>query len=464
MGDLKDIQALILRQLPFVPNNEQAALIHALAFFMAQKSPDEVFLLNGFAGTGKTSVMGAFVRALKLLKVKTVILAPTGRAAKVAANLSSSGASTIHKRLFKGNTLDPSNSTFFLSQNNERDTIFIIDEASLITDGDFINSSLLMQLVRYVYSGSGCSMILLGDSAQLPPVGQDVSRAMQPERLRQLGLNPIQFTLKQPARQLSDSGILYNATNVRNFLLEELPIEKFSIYKKGFHDVRLVDPNEMLDELSSSWASVGKDDTIVLTRSNHRANLINGTIRRFLLDAEGPLVKGERIVISKNDYFWSKENKLNNFLANGEIAEIIKVGEKTKKYGRWFAQTDLQVPGIEQTIRAQIMLRSLVADGAQIPREEMERFYNRVMASVEGELSFKIKAALEDPFYNALQVKYGYCITCHKAQGGQWKHVYIDLGGLPPDFSSSDFFRWLYTAITRATERVYFINSPFPVI
>ncbi|MCH5227523.1 MAG: AAA family ATPase [Muribaculaceae bacterium] len=457
------IRNLMLQHLPFVPNPQQLALVQALALFIDQRSSNEVFVLNGYAGTGKTSITGALVKALNDMKRKTVVLAPTGRAAKVAAALASGNASTIHKRLFKGNSADPSNSTFYLSQNNESDTVFIIDEASLITDGSSINNSLLQQLVRYVYSGMGCSMILVGDSAQLPPVGQTSSHAMEKERLMQLGLIPIKFTLQEPARQASESGILYNATVVRKFLLDHKKIEDFSIVKGKFDDVRLVDPSEMLDELSSSWAKVGKDESIVITRSNYRANLINNTIRRYLLDAESPLMSGERLVISKNDYYWSKENKLKNFLANGEIAEIIRVGSKIKKYGRWFVETEMRVPGIENPISAKIMLRSLVADGPQIPREEMERFYNRVLAATDGELSFKIKAALEDPYYNALQVKYGYCVTCHKAQGGQWKHVYIDLGGLPPDLPESDFFRWLYTAITRATERIYFINCPFPV-
>lgn len=463
MSEISDIRKCILTHIPFVPNPQQLALIHGLAFFISQKGANDVFVLNGYAGTGKTSVMGALVKALKDLKQKTVVMAPTGRAAKVAANFALGNASTIHKKLFRGNSADPSNSTFFLAQNTETDTLFIVDEASLITDGTTLNNSLLQQLIRYVYGGSGCSLILVGDSAQLPPVGQQDSYAMDPLRLRQLGLNPIVFTLDEPARQAQESGVLFNATIVRKHLLEDIPIENFSIFRNDFDDIRLVDPSEMLDEVAASWANVGKDETIVITRSNYRANIINSTIRKYLLDAEGPLIPGERIVISKNDYYWSKENKLKNFLANGEIAQVLRVGNKIKKYGRWFAEAELQIPDIEQPVVALIMLRSLVADGPQIPREEMERFYNRVLASTEGELSFKIKAAMEDPFYNALQVKYGYCVTCHKAQGGQWKHVYIDLSGLPPDFSQSDFFRWLYTAVTRATERIYFINSPFPV-
>lgn len=464
MTEINEIRNLILHHLPFTPNSEQLALVHSLAFFIDQKSPRDVFILNGYAGTGKTSVIGAMVKALKDLKKKTVMLAPTGRAAKVAASLALGSAFTIHKKIFLGNSTDPSNSTFFLAQNKESDTIFIVDEASLVTDGDNFNKSLLQQLIRYVYSSPGCLMILVGDIAQLPPVGQSFSYAMKPERLKSLGLNPTYFTLQTPVRQTQESGILYNATIIRNFLFSNNPIEEFCLYQKGFKDIKIVETNEMLDDLAASWSLVGKDETIVITRSNYRANIINNTIRRFLLEAESPLIKGERVVISKNDYYWSKINKLSNFIANGELAEVLLVGEKQKKYGRWFANTELQIYGTVKKISTKIMLRSLVSEGPQIPKEEMERFYNRVLASKDGELSHKIKGVIEDPFYNALQVKYGYCVTCHKAQGGQWKHVYIDLGGLPPDFHENDFFRWIYTAVTRATERIYFINNPFPVV
>lgn len=463
MKEISLSRNLILNNLPFLPTPEQLALVESLAYFIDQCGPSDVFVLNGYAGTGKTSIMGSLVKALKDLRKKTIVMAPTGRAAKVAAKLASGNASTIHKRLYKGNSSDPTNSTFFLSTNTETDTIFIVDEASLITDGNSFGNSLLQQLIHYVYNGSGCSMILVGDGAQLPPVGQKASLAMNPERLRQLGLTPYLFTLSEPVRQAAESGILYNATIVRQFLFSDYSIDNFSIYQNEFNDIKNIEASDLLDELSSSWSKVGKDESIVITRSNYRANLINATIRKHLLDAEGPLVKGERIVISKNDYYWSKQNKLKSFLANGEIAEIVKVGEKEKKYGRWFADSEILIPDLEKTVSAKIILRSLVADGPQIPKEEMERFYNRVLASTEGELSFKIRAAMEDPYYNALQVKYGYCVTCHKAQGGQWKHVYIDLGSLSQEFNESDFFRWLYTAVTRATEKIFFINSPFMV-
>ena len=457
------LKELILENVPFVPNVEQMGLIHSLADFVVNREPTDVFLLNGYAGTGKTSIIGALVKALERLKMKTTMLAPTGRAAKVAASLSFGKASTIHKKLYRGNSADPSNSTYFLAENRDKDTLFIIDEASLITDGNNISNSLLIQLFRFVYSGPGCTMILVGDMAQLPPVGQTYSHAMNPERIRQIGFNPVTYSLTEPARQASESGILYNATIVRKSLFSDFPIDNFIIFQSGFPDIEVLSPSDFLDSLAASYSNAGKDETIVITRSNFRANNINATIRRYIMDAEGPLVTGERLVISKNDYFWSKENKLENFLANGEIAEVVGSGKKTKAYGRWFADVDLKIPGIENSVAAKIILRSLVAEGPAIPREEMERFYARVLAAAEGELSEKIKFAISNPYYNALQVKYGYCVTCHKAQGGQWKHVYIDMGGISQDVEPSDFYRWLYTAITRATEKIFFLNPSFEV-
>ncbi len=444
--------------LPFTPNQEQYALIHALSAFIINHGPRDVFVLNGYAGTGKTSVIGAIVKALRQLNLPVIILAPTGRAAKVAASLSGDKASTIHKRIFRGNSTDPSNTTFFLAENRDANATFIIDEASLITDSTDFNSSLLQQLTRHIYSTPGCGMILVGDLAQLPPVGQSDSPAMNTERLRQIGLNPIGFSLDVPVRQAADSGILHNATIVRQFLFSNFPSGQFRLEATGFPDVRMITSQELADSLADSWGLVGKEETLIVTRSNKRANNFNRAIRNLVMYAEEPLQQGDRVVISKNDYYWSRINKLNNFIANGETAEVIWVGKTEKAYGRWFVETELQLPDVEQPVSAKIMLRSLVTEGPNIPRLEMEKFYNRVIAEYEGSISHKIKGAMEDPFYNALQVKYAYCITCHKAQGGQWRHVYIDMGTIAPEAIGADFYRWLYTAITRATERVFLIN------
>lgn len=447
-----------ISELHFNPNEEQFALINALSAFILQRGPRDIFILNGYAGTGKTSVVGAMVKAMKSLGIKRVILAPTGRAAKVAAGMAGEKASTIHKRIFRGNSVDPSNTTFFLAENRDAETTFIIDEASLVTDSAVFRNSLLQQLIHHVYSAPGCGMILVGDIAQLPPVGMTESPAMNPDRLRQLGFNPVTFSLDLPVRQASDSGILHNATIVRQFLFSGFPPERFSLTAGGFSDVKVISSAELADHLSDSWSGVGNEETIIVTRSNRRANNYNKAIRNMVMYAEEPLQQGDRIVVAKNDYYWSKVNKLKNFIANGETAVVRWVGKTEKAYGRWFVDVELQLPDVETPVAAKIMLRSLVADGAGIPREEMERFYNRVIAQCDGEMSHKIKAALEDPYYNALQAKYAYCVTCHKAQGGQWRHVYVDMAGIPADAIGSDFYRWLYTAVTRATEKLFLIN------
>lgn len=447
-----------ISELPFTPNQGQLALISALSTFIVSRGPRDVFVLNGYAGTGKTSVMGAIVRAMKRASVKTVILAPTGRAAKVAASLSGDTAFTIHKRIFRGNSADPANTTFFLAENRDHLATFIIDEASLITDAPSFGASVLQQLSRHVYSAPGSAMILVGDTAQLPPVGMSDSPAMNPDRLRAIGLNPILFSLDTPVRQTSGSGILYNATIVRQFLFSGFNPADFSMYASQFPDVEVVSSSQLADKLSDSWGTVGTEETLIVTRSNRRANNFNKAIRNLVMYADEPIQQGDRIVISKNDYYWSKANGLKNFIANGETAQVTWVGKTEKAYGRWFVEAELRLPDVDTPVAAKIMLRSLVADGPNLPREEMERLYNRVMAEHEGSISQKIKGAMEDPYYNALQAKYAYCVTCHKAQGGQWKHVYIDMGAIAPDAIGSDFYRWLYTAITRATERLFFIN------
>lgn len=452
------LSKLAISLLPFSPNEQQFALIHALSAFICNRGARDVFVLNGYAGTGKTSVMGAIVKALRQSGSRTVLLAPTGRAAKVAATMAQDRASTIHKRIFRGNSADPSNTNFFLAENRDADTLFIIDEASLITDGNSFSTSLLRQLTSHVYSAPGCGMILLGDLAQLPPVGQADSPAMNPQRLKQIGLNPISFSLDLPVRQAADSGILYNATVIRRFLFGNLDKDRFCLSADKFPDVECVSTRDLADRLSESWSSVGQDETLIVTRSNRRANNFNRAIRNMVMYAEAPLQQGDRIVIAKNDYYWSRINKLNNFIANGETAEVTWVGKNEKAYGRWFAEVELRLPDNQTPVAAKIMLRSLVAEGPTVPREEMERFYNRVMAEHDGELSHKIKGALEDPFYNALHAKYAYCVTCHKAQGGQWKHVYIDMGAIGADAIGPDFYRWLYTAVTRATEKLFLIN------
>lgn len=445
--------------LPFTPHPDQMKLLEKLSDFVEKGEPNGVFVLNGYAGTGKTSMVGAFIKALRECRRKVVVVAPTGRAAKVAQSFSGHPASTIHKLLYRGNSFDPGNTTFFIARNTTPDTIFIVDEASMISDApDSTGRSLLFHLARYVYSCPGCRMILVGDEAQLPPVGQTSSSAMNPERLRGMGLSPVTHSLDLPVRQAAMSGIIHNATYLRQKLFYPDSDAPDALFIKDFPDVVALSSEDLAESLATSHAEVGEDETLIITRSNKRANNFNRSIRNIVMYAEEPLERGDRVVISKNDYYWGKQNDMEGFIANGETAEVTWVGKTEKAYGRYFTDVELRFVSDGRIMGAKAMLRSLVCEGPSIPRAEMERFYTRVMESYEGELSKKIKGAMEDPYYNALQMKYAYCVTCHKAQGGQWKHVYIDMGGIAPEAMTADFYRWLYTALTRATQKVFFIN------
>jgi len=450
-------------KLPFELIASQRMLLEAMESFLFSSNPRQVFVLNGYAGTGKTSIVGAFIKVLDELHRPVVLLAPTGRAAKVAEGFSRHPASTIHKRIYRGDSTDPSNTSFFLAPNEQRDTLFIVDEASLISDTPGLGRSLLSHLVHHVYSAPGCRLMLIGDEAQLPPVGQTSSTAMNHDRLRALGLDPVGYTLDIPVRQAAESGIIRNATCMRHMLMQPDSDTVPVLYAEGYPEVEVVSSRDLADKLSESWSLVGEEETLIVTRSNKRANSFNKAIRNSVMYAEEPLERGDRIIISKNDYYWGKRNSMRSFIANGDTAEVTWVGKTEKAYGRYFSDVELRLISDDSILGAKLMLRSLACDGPTIPREEMERFYNRVLDSYEGELSHKIKGVMEDPYYNSLQAKYAYCVTCHKAQGGQWKHVYIDMGSIPPDTVSSDFYRWLYTAITRATEKVFFINPTLTV-
>ena len=453
----------IFSNLDYEPLRGQILLVNALVAFTQNRTPRDVFVLNGYAGTGKTSIMGAYVKALRQESKNVVVLAPTGRAAKVASQFAGSTASTIHRRIFHPDSNSPG-SHYFLSPNFEKNTIFIADEASLITDNPYSGESLLQNLIRYVYSGENCNLILVGDTAQLPPVGQSNSPAMNMERLRSMGLNPFHFTLDVPVRQKRKSGILALADHIRKEgeALKETQagVPKPPILRiRGMEDVAVVSSGDLIDCLSDSWNEVGIEETLIITRSNKRANGFNQAIRNQIMFAEEPLERGDRLVMSKNDYYWSKRNKLPQFLANGETAIVDWVGKTEKKYGRYFSEVELTIPSDGSKLTAIVHLRSLVSEGPSIPEEEMRLFYNRILAQQEGDsLSANIKATSADPWYNSLQAKYGYCVTCHKAQGGQWRHVYIDLSGIDTSALTSDFYRWFYTALTRATEKVYLIN------
>lgn len=467
---------LILRikeQLPFTPTADQATAITAFATFLSARGDREAMIITGSAGTGKTSLTGAIVRALTTLKIKTVLLAPTGRAAKVLAANSSHEAFTIHRKIYRQQTFTGDMSGFNLSDNLHTDTIFIIDEASMISDYSssetpFGSGMLLTDLIRFVYSGRNCRMMLIGDHAQLPPVGDDESPALSKDVMEGFGLNVTTANLDEVARQHTDSGILHNATAIRRLISDEymgiLPCISF----RSFADIERLPGGELIDRLSQSYAREGMDETIVITRSNRLSTRYNSGIRSLVLDREALLDSGDMLMVVKNNYFWTEDKDCPlSFIANGDRAEVLRVRHERELYGFNFADVMLRFPDYDNyELTATVCLDSLTSETPSLTRQQQEMLFNNIMEDYAhiGQKSERMKKLKEDVYFNALQVKHAYAVTCHKAQGGQWKHVYVDQGFLTDDMISPSYLRWLYTAITRATEKVYLINWPLEQI
>ena len=446
----------IKAELPFEPNEEKEGLFSALGAFLVSRDAQKAFILRGYAGTGKTSVVSALVRALQGLKQPCVLLAPTGRAAKVLSRYSGAQAYTIHKKIYRQNQLGVE--SFSLSDNLQKNTLFIVDEASMLSgqrdNGTFGSGCVLDDLVKYVYNGQGCSLLLLGDDAQLPPVGSETSPALSPDFMSQYGLHVSSFTLRQVARQALDSGILSNATAIR-------AEERTSIEPNGT-DVIKVPGDEVIETLEQSWREVGVEETLVISRSNKMTNLYNQGIRARVLWKEDELSNGDRIMISKNNYFWAQEYKELEFLANGDMLEVIRLTHQHEMYGFRFAQASLRAVDYNWEIDALVWLDTLTTDSPEANYELQKELFARIAEDYPEIRNKKdlVKAIYESPYYNALQIRYAYAVTCHKAQGGQWKHVFVDT----PDPSVSthltevEYRRWLYTAVTRATEKIYLLR------
>lgn len=439
------------RHLDYAPNAQQTAVIGALARFCSDRVDGEaVFLLNGYAGTGKTSLIGGLVKALSALNVPVVLLAPTGRAAKVFSKMASRPAYTIHRRIYR---MDSSGAAS-LAVNTTPGTIFIVDEASMIGS----ESGLLEDLMTYAFSADHCKMILMGDTAQLPPVGCTVSPALEVETLKGFGLRVSRAILTDTVRQGHRSGILKNATWLRRaMLLDPLPEPKLFIGQRD--DVSAVDAADLPDELAASYSSVGKAETILITRSNKRATGFNLAIRQRIFDLEEELARGERLLVAKNNYYWSRSVKGLDFIANGDVAVVDRVVATENLGGFRFADVDLTLPDRDISLRAKIMLEPLISDYPAMTAERMSGLMELRLREIapRASESAAMKALRDDPYVNALQVKYAYAVTCHKAQGGQWADVYVDMGYIPPEAMGMDFYRWLYTATTRATSRLFFI-------
>ena len=451
----------------FTPTPEQEHALDVFSLFMTDRSEQVVMILRGSAGTGKTTLAGAIVKAMVALKQKLILLAPTGRAAKVFSLNAGHAAYTIHRRIYRQKSAGDL-SSFNLNDNLNRDTLFIIDEASMIAnqgygDSAFGSGCLLDDLMQFVYNNQSCRMLLVGDKAQLPPVGEEESPALMADVLRCYGMKVYECDLNQVLRQSEESGILWNATRIRQMVthieLTQLP----KIRLEGFADIQVVPGDELIESLASSYSRVGLDDTIVITRSNKRANIYNQGIRNTVLDREDELCRGDQLMIVKNNYFWTEGSKEIPFLANGDVAVVQRVRNIHELYGFRFAEVTMQLPDYDDyELTATVILDSLTTEAPSLTREQQEQLYNAVLEDYQDIplKSDQIKKLKSDRYYNALQIKFAYAVTCHKAQGGQWAHVYLDQGYMTDDMLTPDYIHWLYTAFTRATEKLFLVNWP----
>lgn len=452
----------------FQPTKEQDFVIKMLATFLLSPKSDLLFLLRGYAGTGKTSLVGALVKTLDMLKQKTILLAPTGRAAKVLSSYANHPAFTIHKKIYRQKSFADESASFSICDNLNKHTLFLVDEASMISNeglsGSMFGSGrLLDDLIQYVYSGEGCRLLILGDTAQLPPVGEEQSPALSAMMLGGYGLEVMEANLTQVVRQAESSGILWNATALRKLLVQDECYSLPKIRITGFPDVKVVPGNELMEALEACYDNDGLEETIVVCRSNKRANIYNNGIRSRILWREDELNNGDLLMIAKNNYYWTEQEKDMDFIANGELAVVQRVRRQSELYGFRFVDVTLTFPDQDNyELDANLLLDTLQSESPALTRADADRLFNAVLEDyadipLKRERMKKMKA---DPYYNALQVKYAYAVTCHKAQGGQWKNVFIDQGYMSDEYLSPDYFRWLYTAFTRATGTLYLVNYP----
>lgn len=475
-----DFAAEVLELLPYEPNMQQIQVVAALARYCdPAPRPESAFILNGYAGTGKTSLTGALVRALEAHKRPVLLLAPTGRAAKVfSANSAGHAAFTIHRKIYR-HSFDSAPGSYsepLPAENKYKNAVFIVDEASMIGTADERGSDLLDDLITYVFAGENSRLILVGDTAQLPPVGATKSPAMNPEVLRRLGLRVARATLTETARQAADSGILFNATRLRQAMTmatrtPDSPVPVPKLRTSGFDDVRIVSGEDLPDLLSTAYSAPdGLADTILITRSNKRASEYNQAIRRQVLYREEELVKGDLLIVSRNHYFTKKVKGL-DFIANGDILTVEKIYGTEVRYGLRFADVRLSIApdpshpdAPTPDFDAKILLDVLADPAAGLSQEAWNNLYYGVLSDNERyagmPMESRVAALRRDPYWTALHVKYAYAVTCHKAQGGQWSDVFIDLSYIPDDALGMSLYRWFYTAVTRARKRLYLIAPP----
>lgn len=448
---------------PFEPTSSQKYFFELVSEFIAGYCPQSIFVLNGYAGTGKTEAIGTVVKVMKSLHMHFCLMAPTGRAAKVLSNYTGERATTIHKQIYRQKSMDEGMGVFTIDRNENKDTCYIIDEASLISIDSmgsvFGTGDLLEDLFTYIRKGSGNKLILVGDNAQLPPISLDHSPALDPDYLDSYG-ETVYCELTEVVRQAKQSGILYNATIVRNAIVNEDCSSFPKLNTEDFEDVCRIGGGELIEAMESAFDRYGQDEVVVLCRSNKRANRYNAGIRGCILGMEEKLVRGDKLMVVKNCYQFLQKIEDIDFIANGDVAELVKIGEYEERYGLHFAKATLKFPDYNDVeIDARVILDTLDSETASLSREQQTMLYQGVFADYD-DITVKRKrnaAVREDPFYNALQLKYAMAITCHKSQGGQWKCVFVDNAFWREDIDIDDL-KWLYTALTRASEKLYLVN------
>lgn len=467
--DSSEVYSILSNTFPLKPTSKQVDWFNSIAEFLDSPMKESLFLLKGYAGTGKSTLIGHLVQHLQKFSFKSVLIAPTGRAAKVISNYSNRSAFTIHKQIYYSKSEKGSGVKFVLKANKYKNTLFIVDEASMIGDDRqnskfFENGSLLNDLIQYVYSGNSCFLILVGDSAQLPPVNLEISPALSKRELEDnYNKKVTSITLTEVVRQLSNSGILYNATVLREYIFQEI-FNKFRFELNDFQDVqRIQDGEELLNILDNSLNEYGIDQVVFIVRSNKRANLYNQNIRRRILFLESSLSVGDQLMVVKNNYFWIKPESQAGFIANGDIIIVEKINNIKEFYGFKFAEITARLVDYPEmsSFETVVLMDTLTSNTPSLNYEESQSLYKSVQEDYKNEKSsykrfLKVK---NNPYFNALQVKYSYSITCHKSQGGQWDRVFVEYPYLP-DGPNKDFFRWLYTAITRSKKGLYLVGFP----
>ena len=473
----EELKYRILQNFGFEPTADQIHAVDTFARFMTDRDERAAMILRGSAGTGKTSLAGAIVRTMQELRQKVSLLAPTGRAAKVFSLNANLPAATIHRSIYREKAFTGLDGKFNLNVNLFHDRLFMVDEASMISlssgNTTFGSGCLLDDLIQYVYNDRNCRMLLVGDKAQLPPVGEEESPALRADVLRAYGLTVYECDLNEVLRQSRDSGILYNATVIRQMITHDEVTQLPKICFKGFADISIVSGDELIERLASSYSEVGIDETMVITRSNKRANVFNQGIRNMVLGREEELTTGDMLMVVKNKYknapsplsseHGKEKQPALTFIANGDRAVVRRVRNMREFYGFRFADVSLEFPDYDNAEEDMtVILDALMTEAPALTQEQNEQLFQRVLEDYE-DIPLKadrMKKVREDEYYNALQVKFGYAITCHKAQGGQWAHIYLDQGYMTDEMLTPDYIHWLYTAFTRATEHLYLVNWP----